>query len=424
MILLLCLCLPAVVLGQCITDDDQKPVKDPSARISLYKGQQRFSIGVLKVLNEFQSDRNIFFSPHSMYQSLLLAYIAASNETERAIQKALHLPETQSKLTTIQNYGLEKYFQSMREVNGSSDYEFKTCNKIYLSPEIKPRECMAKLLNEELEVVNFGEDPESARKRINSWVEKTTKAHIKELLSPDAVHENTKLILANAAYFKGLWKSKFLAENTKKNSLFYVRTDDIKIVDLMAQKGTFNYMISETLKAHILELPYKGDEISMIVMLPPFEKNAVDDLIKRLSEDSLEDIIDFDDLYPRQVEIEFPKFTVEQTLDMRPVFEKLGLSEVFGDEGDFSTLTGEGADVHFTDAIHKSKIEVDEDGTVAAAATAIFTFRSSRPLEPTKFIANHPFIYFIYDKMSQNILFMGVYRVPEKKYRNGKRIVP
>lgn len=78
-------------------------------------------------------------------------------------------------------------------------------------------------------------------------------------------------------------------------------------------------MISESLKAHILELPYKGDEVSMIVMLPPFEKNAVDDLIKRLSEDSLEDIINFDDLYPRQVEIEFPKFTVEQTLDMRGV---------------------------------------------------------------------------------------------------------
>lgn len=175
----------------------------------------------------------------------------------------------QSKLTTIQNYGLEKYFQSMRELNGSTDYEFKTCNKIYLSSEITPRECMAKLLNEEMEVVNFREDPEAVRNRINSWVEKATKAHIKELLSPDAIHEDTKLILvrlrntfpafsgwiqkskdfsqfqANAAYFKGLWKSKFLPENTKKNSLFYVRTDDIKIVDLMAQKGTFNYSKSK-----------------------------------------------------------------------------------------------------------------------------------------------------------------------------------
>lgn len=79
-------------------------------------------------------------------------------------------------------------------------------------------------------------------------------------------------------------------------------------------------------------------------------------------------------------------------------------------------------DVHFTDAIHKAKVEVDENGTVAAAATAIFTFRSSRPLDPTRFVANHPFVYFIYDKESQNILFMGVYRVPDKKYRNGKKI--
>lgn len=95
---------------------------------------------------------------------------------------------------------------------------------------------------------------------------------------------------------------------------------------------------------------------------------------------------------------------------------------MFNDDADFSTLTGNKSDIHLTDAIHKAKVEVDEDGTVAAAATVVFTFRSSRPLDPTRFVANHPFIYFIYDKMSQNILFMGVYRVPNKKYRNGKKI--
>lgn len=95
MILLLWFCLPTLVLGQCITDDDQKAVKDPSARVAMYKGQQRFSISVLKALNDLHGDQNIFFSPHSMYQALLLAYIGASNETERTLQKALNLPETQ-----------------------------------------------------------------------------------------------------------------------------------------------------------------------------------------------------------------------------------------------------------------------------------------------------------------------------------------
>lgn len=418
----LLLIFPAVVLSQCISEDDKKATTDPAARIALYKGQQRFSIDLLKILNDHHKNQNVFFSPHSIYQSLLLAYITAGNDTEKAIQKALYLPETQSKIATIQSYGLEKYIQNMRQLNGSTDYEFNTCNKMFLAKDVSARECMTKLLKEELELVDFKQDPATARNLINTWVEKTTKRHIKDLLSPDAVHENTKLILANAAYFKGLWKSRFLPENTKKNSLFYVSSSDIKIVDLMAQKGTFNHMVSERLKAHILELPYKGDDISMIIILPRFENNAVDKLIKQLSEDSLQDIIDFDALYPRPVEIELPKFTIEQTLDLKPAFTRLGLSEIFEDTADFSTLTGEMEDIHFTDAIHKAKVEVDENGTVAAAATAIFTFRSSRPLDPTRFVANHPFVYFIYDKESQNILFMGVYRVPDKKYRNGKKI--
>lgn len=181
-------------------------------------------------------------------------------------------------------------------------------------------------------------------------------------------------------------------------------------------------MTSEKLKAHILELPYKGDEVSMVIILPRFENNAIDKLIKQLSEESIQDLIDLDSLYPRPVEVEMPRFSVEKTMNLRPVFERLGLSELFSDEADFSTLTGESDSVHFNGAVHKAKVEVDEDGTVAAAATAIFTFRSSRPLEPTRFVANHPFLYFIYDKVSQNILFMGVYKVPNKKYRNGKKI--
>ncbi|KAK6633249.1 hypothetical protein RUM44_003850 [Polyplax serrata] len=413
--------LPAVVFCQCISEDDNKVPAEGDARLALIKGQQRFSIDLLKILNDQHAEQNIFFSPHSIYQSLLLSYIISSNHTEKAIQKALYLPETENKLSIVQSYGLEKYFQYMRELNGSTDYEFSTCNKMFIAENVKPRDCILKLLKDELETVNM-KDTAAATHYVNSWVEEKTKRHIKELIPEDGIHEDTKAILANAAYFKGLWKSRFLVENTKKNSLFYVSSDDIKIVDLMTQKGTFNHMTSEKLKAHILELPYKGDEVSMIIILPRFENNAIDKLIQQLSEESLQDVIDFDSLFPRQVEVEMPKFFVEKSVDLRPIFDSLGLSELFNSDADFSTLTGDAETIHFSDAVHKAKVEVDEEGTVAAAATAIFTFRSSRPLDPTRFIANHPFVYFIYDKMSQNILFMGVYKVPDKKYRNGKKI--
>lgn len=107
----------------------------------------------------------------------------------------------QSKIATIQSYGLEKYIQNMRQLNGSTDYEFNTCNKMFLAKDISARECMTKLLKEELEIVDFKQDPATARNLINTWVEKTTKRHIKDLLSPDAVHENTKLILVSIPLF-------------------------------------------------------------------------------------------------------------------------------------------------------------------------------------------------------------------------------
>jgi len=179
---------------------------------------------------------------------------------------------------------------------------------------------------------------------------------------------------------------------------------------MMKQKGAFNHITSEQLGANVLELPYKGNDISMFFILPPFDKpNGIEAVIKQLSIQSLQEIVE-DDI-PRPVEVAIPKFTVEQTIELTPILERLGVGDLFQATSDLSGFTEE-AGLHLDDAVHKAKIAVDEQGTVAAAATAIFSFRSSRPLVPVRFIANHPFVYFLFDKKTQTIQFMGVYRSP------------
>lgn len=396
---------------QCLTADDSSPRTSQDARQALIHGQHEFSLSMLNTVNAQSQGSNIFFSPFSVYQAMLLAYFVSANQTEGSLKRTLFLPESQDKLSTIQAYRLEKYFQKMRAVNGSSSYELSSANRLFVSPAQRIRDCMQMLFNEEVESLDFARDPDAAASRINSWVAAITKNNILDLIPAGRLSGNTQLVLANAAYFKGLWKSKFLTENSRRE-VFHINSSKKVLVTMMRQKGTFNYLASEKLGAHVLELPYKGDDISMFVLLPPYASpNGITNLLKRLNHQAFHEIVDEDSMIPRSVEVGVPKFTIEKEAELIPILETMGVGDLFKGEADLSGLTGEPG-IQLNDAVHKAKIQVDEEGTVAAAATALFTFRSSRPLDPAIFICNHPFVYLIYDKVSQNVLFVGVYNSP------------
>nr|CAD7569482.1 unnamed protein product [Timema californicum] len=447
--LLLLLMLVALSHQQCLTKDDTKLTTDPKARLTLYAGQQEFSLDMLRVISKMNKNTNIFFSPSSVYSALLLAYFGAANQTEHSLKKTLHIDADQDKLSTMQAYRLERFFQAMRAANGSGSYELRSPSRIYLSNNLRLRECMEQLFHDEVVQINFLGDPENSRLAINEWVEQQTKRLIKNLISEGKVTPSTSLILVNAAYFKGLWQSQFLAQHTR-NEVFFISASEKTLVPMMKQKGTFNHIVSERLGAHVLELPYKGKDVSMFLFLPPFVKNnAVDSLIKQLDHESLAEIIAEDGLFARQVEIMVPKFSIEQELDLTPVrlphnvmtprfescytncyqmapprntpnivwygcvmiLEQMGVGDLFTETADLSGFTGQRG-LLFDDAVHKARIEVDEKGTEAAAATAMLFFRSSRPLNPLRFVCNHPFIYLLFDRVSQTVLFMGIYRRP------------
>ncbi|XP_018579836.1 serine protease inhibitor 88Ea-like isoform X2 [Anoplophora glabripennis] len=375
----------------------------------LYSGQQGFSLALLNAINKIMPNENLFFSPYSTYHALLIAYFMTGGQTESYLKKVLRLDQSQNKSDIYAAYKTDKFITQV--LAKSAPYEFTNANKIYVSDAVPVRDCVVNDFPEELEKKNFKTDAESVRLSINGWVENTTHHMIKDLLPRGTIDETTDLVLVNAAYFKGIWEHKFNPDLTKQE-IFYVNPSKQIMVDMMHIEETFKHDVSETLGAHILELPYKGDNISMYILLPPFTntEDSIEATLKNLTLENFRSVVENDNLISRTVQVALPKFSLETTIELTPVLEYMGVGNLFQPTSDLSVISDE--KLSLTDALHKAKIEVNEEGTKAAAATVLFSFRSSRPAEPAQFICNHPFIYIIYEKVQKAVLFAGIFRRP------------
>ncbi|CAH0556514.1 unnamed protein product [Brassicogethes aeneus] len=394
---------------QCFSLND-KATPNRKSHADLYAGQQEFSLTLLNAINKFMPNENLFFSPYSTYHALLLTYFMAGKQTENYLKKVLKLDlhEKEEKLDIFNAYKLDKFLTQLMAKD--APFEFTNANKIYVADNIPIRECMKSLFHEELEEIAFNQDPEGARKYINNWVENSTHNMIKDLMPPGTIDQSTNLVLVNAAYFKGIWENKFNPNLTKKE-VFYVSPSKQIMVDMMHVEGLFGHDVSEKLGAHILELPYQGNNISMYILLPPFTKdNSIEATLKNLTIENFMSVINSETLVPKTVKVALPKFSLETTVELVPVLEKIGVGDLFTSTANLSSLSEK--KITLGKAIHKAKIEVNEEGTKAAASTVLFSFRSSRPLEPVVFVCNHPFVYLIYDKDHKSILFNGVFRRP------------
>ncbi|XP_043504725.1 serine protease inhibitor 88Ea-like isoform X2 [Polistes fuscatus] len=428
--LLLLLTLIGGITAQCLTDNDNPTHMNPDSKKVLDQGRYKFALDALKKSAEIETENSIFLSPDSIYNALLLAYFGARGNTEASLKKALYIPDNLSKVDVMRYYSFEKSLQQSKKKNGSSNYEYRSANRLWVTDAKKLRECMLDLFGDELMKTDFMTNPEEVRTVINNWVSNVTKGHIRDLLPVDSIDRSTDLVLVNAVYFKGLWQSRFEPANSKKD-IFYTPGKQNSVITFMRQKNTFNHVVSEELGAHILELPYKGSEISMFILLPPFAAarslnddpsriqgdGGIRNVLHRISNDAdaMElQILLKDGMSSRQVEVSLPRFELERELEFKTLLLQLGLQDLVGpNAADLRDFVADGEEtLHLGDGVHKAKIEVTEEGTTAAAATALFTFRSSRPSEPAVFNANHPFIYFIYDKTMDSILFSGIYRMP------------
>jgi len=295
------------------------------SRNILYRGEQEFTIALLGGIQEATPNENIFFSPYSVYNALLLAYFGANNLSEKELIDVLRLQWAENKEQVRAAYIWEKKFSSMRKL----PVKFTSANRIFFEQTLKITSCLSDILIDELTSLDFKTNAEQSRININAWIANVTDNEIPEMLNAGDVTMETDLLLANAAYFKGAWANQFDAENTRQE-VFYTSKSKTSFVPMMHKRGTYDLTIDDNLGAHILQMPYlnNNDEssskdrgISMIIILPPFVENGVENVLAKLKPDTLEKALK--ESMTREIDISLPKFEFEQRLELVPVSVKV-----------------------------------------------------------------------------------------------------
>jgi len=400
--------------------------KNEEAQALVYSGERAFSVNLIKALFEKYEnesiEENIFISPSSIYHTLMLAYFGSLGETQQELEISLGFGNL-TKSEVLKTYMFDRAYQAVRERTAGLGYTFKHANKLYFEQDLKLNECLRLALADQIELVDFKKSPEETRVNMNKWVEEATQGRIQDLIPEGYVDYSTKASIVNAAYFKGQWQSQFKPKDTKFGN-FYITRDQIRMVKFMVQKGSFNYYVSEELQAHVLEMPYEGDHVSMVVILPPWKDDSLQETVKRMTPETLQGVmgeIQTGFYKVEKLDVLLPKFSISGDLELLQPLSSLGINSLFGGQSNltgFMDQYGDSEDsISLDSAKHKSFIEVNEEGSEAAAATALLGFRSARPLFHSEFKADHPFLFLIYDKQVDTILFFGVYQHPPSPYK-------
>jgi len=245
--------------------------------------------------------------------------------------------------------------------------------------------------------------------RINDWTKQKTNYKIQEILEPGSTDDLTLMVITNAVYFKGKWGLEFNPKNTNEKP-FWTDKDNSVLVPMMKENAAvYNYAEMDSLQA--LELNYLGGDISMIILLPK-EKDGLMALEHSLDKKRFESIKDQMTQHPLTVQI--PRFDFETEYDLIPPLKRLGLEDAFEkDSANFQAITDE--QIYLDKAVHKAFVNVNEEGTEAAAITALVGRFTSGPPEPTaEFVADHPFVFVIQEKDMGEILFIGRVMDPTK----------
>ena len=350
---------------------------------------------------------NIFFSPYSISTALAMIYGGAVGETEIQMAKTLHFNLDQK----IFHKEFSALQESLNESNKSSSVSFNIANSLWLQNDYNFLKSYLNLIKEnydsEFNCLDFRKT-EKARKTVNSWVEKKTKAKIKNLIKEGMIGEMTKLVLTNAIYFKGIWEKAFDKKATRPLP-FYLNEKKSKNVAMMYQKGKFRYRQDSKMNLQAIELPYDGERLSMLILLPE-EKEGITQLEEKINENVITEISQ--KFQSTKLKLFLPKFKMINEFSLEKILSSMGMPNPFSNQADFSGMTGV-KDLNIDKVIHKAFVDVYEEGTEAAAATAVTMRKMFIPQEIPVFKADHPFIFIIRDDITKSILFMGRVSEPE-----------
>lgn len=364
-----------------------------------------FALELFHTLSESSPTGNIFFSPFSISSALAMVFLGTKGSTAAQLSKTFHFDSVEDVHSRFQSLNAEV------SKRGAS-HTLKLANRLYgektynFLPEFLTS--TQKMYGADLAPVDFQHASEDARKEINQWVKGQTEGKIPELLAVGVVDSMTKLVLVNAIYFKGLWEEKFMKQDTT-DAPFRLNKKNTKSVKMMYQKKKFFFGYISDLKCKVLEMPYQGGELSMVILLPEDiedESTGLKKIEEQITLEKLREWTKRENLENIDVHVKLPRFKIEESYILNSNLGRLGLQDLFNSsKADLSGMSGS-RDLFISKIVHKAFVEVNEEGTEAAAATAgIATFCMLLPEE--EFTADHPFVFFIRHNPTANVLFLG-----------------
>ena len=369
---------------------------------TLVDGNTAFAFDLYQALRGEQG--NLFYSPYSISLALAMTYAGARGETEQQMADTLHFILPQDSLHPAFN-SLDQQLASRGEGAQGKDekgFRLNIVNAIwgqrdytFLSDYL---DVLAENYGAGLRLLDFITAPEESRVTINNWVSDQTEGKIKDLIPQGVIDDLTRLVLTNAIYFNAAWLNPF-NEKLTQDGAFHLLDGSEVTVPMMQQTESFGYAEGEGYQA--VELPYDGDQLSMVILLP--ESGQFDSFEQSLDANYVDAILK--DLEYQQVALTMPKFEFESEFSLADTLSEMGMPIAFSRGADFSGMTGNN-DLCIGDILHKAFVSVDESGTEAAAATAV-VMTLGAVLNPVKVTVDSPFIFLIRDIETNSIIFVG-----------------
>jgi serpin B len=394
-------CVVLVLASVGSSTNEVPDAETPADLKQTVEGNGAFAMELFARLKD--TDGNLFLSPYSISSALAIAYGGARGNTEKQMSTTLHFLADQDTFHSA----MSKLRQTFAKINAGKRIELNVANGLWTQKGYDFTPAFLGFAKEKYgaaaDPVDFINDREGVRSQINLWVEHETKQKIKNALPSGGLSGNTRAVIVNAIYFKGDWANRFDASKTEQEPFWITPAESIK-ARMMRQNHVFRYAEQDDLQ--ILELPYIGYDLSMLVLLPK-ERDGLTEMEKRLNGDNVAKWIKA--LGVRTVDVRFPKFKIDSRFSLRQTLSAMGMSDAFSQTlADFTGMTPKRP--MFIDAVdHAAIIEVDEKGTVAAAATSVSFLGCAAPSvpPPATFHADHPFVFLIRDNHTGTILFLG-----------------
>jgi serpin B len=360
-----------------------------------------FTTGLYAHLASTQAGQNLFFSPFSIRVALAMCAVGAKGETRRVLTELIGAPEKVDE----QNRQYARLLESVYG-EGKRPFQLVTANALWGQQGFHFnrafQEAIADFYDGALHEVNFLALPDEAVRTINTWVSDRTGGKVQDLIRRDLIDRDTRLVLTNAIYFKGKWDGEFEKARTRDED--WHGPAGVRKVPMMHQRRGYLYCEADGFQA--LDLPYQGEQLSMLVVLPRKKDGLAALESPWAAGDAFRQVTDGLD-YEGTVLLSMPRFKMETGLELKPQLCALGAEPAFSDDANFSGIGEERLKI--SEVVHKAFVEVDEEGTEAAAATGVITARCAGmlPTQPKVFNADHPFLFFIWDRNTNAVLFSG-----------------